>query len=83
MEYDICTVGTSDYKNNFFNEVMRGQSNSMELVNRGSIGGNMYAIPYDSYNQQESYLTPFINIFNEFYAKDTSKKIRAVFKAKG
>ena len=28
-------------------------------------------------------MTPFINIFNEFYAKDTSKKIRAVFKAKG
>ncbi|WP_411328795.1 hypothetical protein [Anaerofustis stercorihominis] len=37
----------------------------------------------DSNNQQESDLTPFINIFNEFYAKDTSKKIRAVFKAKG
>ena len=29
----------------------------------------------DSVNQQESDLTPFINIFNEFYAKDTSKKI--------
>lgn len=37
----------------------------------------------DSINQQESELTPIINIFNEFYAKDTSKKIRAVFKAKG
>ncbi len=28
-------------------------------------------------------MTPFINIFNKFYAKDTSRKIRAVFKAKG
>ena len=28
-------------------------------------------------------MTPFINIFNEFYAKDTSKKVKAVFKAKG
>lgn len=37
----------------------------------------------DSNNQVENDLTPFINIFNEFYAKDTSKKIRAVFKAKG
>jgi site-specific DNA recombinase len=37
----------------------------------------------DSANQQDSDFTPFINIFNEFYAKDTSKKIRAVFKAKG
>jgi hypothetical protein len=26
---------------------------------------------------------PFRNLFNEWYAKDTSKKIRAVFKAKG
>lgn len=27
--------------------------------------------------------TPFRNIINEWYAKDTSKKVRAVFKAKG
>lgn len=37
----------------------------------------------DSNNQTENDMTPFINIFNEFYAKDTSRKIRAVFKAKG
>ena len=37
----------------------------------------------DSANQENSDFTPFINIINEFYAKDTSKKIRAVFKAKG
>lgn len=37
----------------------------------------------DSANQAENDMTPFINIFNEFYAKDTSCKIRAVFKAKG
>ena len=37
----------------------------------------------DSANQAENDLTPFINIFNEFYAKDTSRKIRAVFKSKG
>lgn len=37
----------------------------------------------DSANQSENDMTPFINIFNEFYAKDTSCKIRAVFKAKG
>lgn len=34
----------------------------------------------DSANQQN---TPFLNIINEWYAKDTSKKIRVVFKAKG
>ena len=37
----------------------------------------------DSINGMENDMTPFINIFNEFYAKDTSRKIRAVFKAKG
>lgn len=28
-------------------------------------------------------MAPFINIFNEFYTKDTSRKIKVVFKAKG
>lgn len=37
----------------------------------------------DSDSQQDSDFTPFLNIINEWYAKDTSKKIRAVFKAKG
>jgi len=37
----------------------------------------------DSINGTENDMTPFINLFNEFYAKDTSRKIRAVFKAKG
>lgn len=37
----------------------------------------------DSANQMENDMTPFINIFNEFYAKDTSRKIRAVARARG
>ena len=37
----------------------------------------------DSINGTENDLTPYINIFNEFYAKDTSRKIKAVFNAKG
>ncbi|MCD8015246.1 MAG: recombinase family protein [Lachnospiraceae bacterium] len=37
----------------------------------------------DSDNQADNDMTPFINIFNEFYAKDTSRKVRAVIKAKG
>ena len=36
----------------------------------------------DSISGTENDMPPFINIFNEFYAKDTSRKIRAVFKAK-
>ena len=37
----------------------------------------------DSGSQEDSDFTPFLNIINEWYAKDASKKIRAVFKAKG
>ena len=37
----------------------------------------------DSINGTENDMTPFINLFNEFYAKDASRKVRAVFKAKG
>ena len=37
----------------------------------------------DSASQTDSDFTPFLNIINEWYAKDTSKKIRAVFRSKG
>lgn len=37
----------------------------------------------DSESSVDNDFTPFRNIINEWYAKDTSKKIKAVFKAKG
>ena len=37
----------------------------------------------DSEDQSDNDFTPFRNIINEWYAKDTSKKIRAVIHAKG
>lgn len=37
----------------------------------------------DSAQQQENDFTPFLNIINEWYCRDTSKKIRAVMKSKG
>lgn len=37
----------------------------------------------DSANQQDSNFTPFLHIINEWYVKDTSKKISAVMKSKG
>ena len=37
----------------------------------------------DSEDQLGNDFTPFRNIINEWYAKDTSKKIRAVFRNKG
>lgn len=36
----------------------------------------------DSANPADNDLTPFLNIMNEWYAKDTSNKIKAVFKAR-
>ena len=36
----------------------------------------------DSANPADDDFTPFLNIMKEWYAKDTSKKIKAVFKAK-
>lgn len=38
---------------------------------------------YDSENRDGNELAPFKNLFNEWFAKDTSRKIRAVQKAKG
>lgn len=37
---------------------------------------------YDSFRGEDDFL-PFRNIMNEWYAKDTSKKIRSTFQAKG
>lgn len=34
----------------------------------------------DSANQQDNDFTPFLNIINEFYVKDSSKKVKAVIK---
>lgn len=37
---------------------------------------------YDTLYKDSNELAPFKNLFNEWYARDTSKKVRAVFKAK-
>ena len=71
---DMSRLGRDYLKVGFYTEVAFPEADVRFIaINNG----------VDSANQQESDLTPFINIFNEFYAKDTSKKIRAVFKAKG
>ena len=53
-----------------------------ELIGKVENGVRFIAIKngIDSANQQENDFTPFLNIINEWYAKDTSKKIRAVIK---
>ena len=71
---DMSRLGRDYLKVGFYTEIAFPEADVRFIaINNG----------VDSANQVESDLTPFINIFNEFYAKDTSKKIRAVFKAKG
>jgi len=71
---DMSRLGRDYLKVGFYTEVLFPENDIRFIaINNG----------VDSNNQVENDLTPFINIFNEFYAKDTSKKIKAVFKAKG
>ena len=37
----------------------------------------------DSANPADNDFTPFLNIMNEYYARDTSRKIRSTFQSKG
>ena len=71
---DMSRLGRDYLKVGYYTEIAFPQADVRFIaINNG----------VDSINQQESDFTPFLNIINEFYAKDTSKKIRAVFKAKG
>ena len=71
---DMSRLGRDYLKVGYYTEVvLPGADVRFIAINNG----------VDSDNQQDSDFTPFLNIINEWYAKDTSKKIRAVFKAKG
>ena len=71
---DMSRLGRDYLKVGYYTEVVLPSADVRFIaVNNG----------VDSANQQDSDFTPFLNIINEWYAKDTSKKIRAVFKAKG
>ena len=71
---DMSRLGRDYLKVGFYTEILFVEKGVRFIaINNG----------VDSANQAENDMTPFINIFNEFYAKDTSRKIRAVFKAKG
>lgn len=71
---DMSRLGRDYLKVGYYTEVFfPGSDIRFIAINNG----------VDSANQQDSDFTPFLNIINEWYAKDTSKKIRAVFKTKG
>ena len=71
---DMSRLGRDYLKVGYYTEVLFPGSDIRFIA----INNNV-----DSANQQDSDFTPFLNIINEWYAKDTSKKIRSVFKAKG
>lgn len=71
---DMSRLGRDYLKVGFYTEILFPEKDIRFIaINNG----------VDSANQQDSDFTPFLNIINEWYAKDTSKKIRAVFRAKG
>ena len=71
---DMSRLGRDYLKVGFYTEVMFPEKGVRFIAINNGI---------DSANQQDSDFTPFLNIINEWYAKDTSKKIRAVMKSKG
>ena len=71
---DMSRLGRDYLKVGYYTEVLFPGSDIRFIA----INNNV-----DSANQQDSDFTPFLNIINEWYAKDTSKKIRSIFKAKG
>jgi Site-specific recombinases, DNA invertase Pin homologs len=71
---DMSRLGRDYLKVGFYTEVLFVEKGIRFIAINNGI---------DSNNQQDSDFTPFLNIINEWYAKDTSKKIRAVIKSKG
>lgn len=71
---DMSRLGRNYLQVGFYTEVLFPQKNVRFLAINNSI---------DSNNASDNDFAPFLNIMNEWYARDTSKKIRAVVKAKG
>ena len=71
---DMSRFGRDYLKVGFYTEVLFVEKNVRFIAINNGI---------DSASQTDSDFTPFLNIMNEFYARDTSKKIKAVLKAKG
>lgn len=69
---DMSRFGRDYLKVGFYTEVMFKEKGIRFIaVNNG----------IDSANQNENDFTPFLNIMNEWYARDSSRKIKAIFKS--
>ena len=70
---DMSRLGRNYLKVGFYTDIMFPEKGVRFIaVNNG----------VDSETMGDNDFTPFLNIMNEWYAKDTSQKIRAIFKAK-
>ncbi len=70
---DLSRFGRDYLQVGFYTEVLFPQKNVRFIAVNNSV---------DSDNPVENDFAPFLNIMNEWYAKDTSKKIRAVFQSR-
>ena len=70
---DMSRLGRNYLQVGFYTEVLFQQKNVRFLAINNSI---------DSDNASDNDFAPFLNIMNEWYAKDTSNKIKAVFDAR-
>lgn len=68
---DMSRIGRNYLQVGFYTEIMFPEKGVRFIAVNNDI---------DSANPTENEFTPFLNIMNEWYAKDTSKKIRAVFR---
>lgn len=70
---DMSRLGRNYLQVGFYTEVLFPQKDVRFLAINNSI---------DSNNASDNDFAPFLNIMNEWYAKDTSNKIKAVFDAR-
>ncbi len=70
---DMSRLGRNYLEVGFYTEMLFPKKNIRFIA----INNNV-----DSSNPQDNDFTPFLNIMNEFYAKDTSKKIQSIFDAR-
>ena len=71
---DMSRFGRNYLQVGFYTEMMFPKKNVRFIaVNNG----------VDSANPADNDFTPFLNIMNEYYARDTSRKIRSTFQSKG
>ena len=68
---DMSRIGRNYLQVGFYTEILFPQKGVRFIAVNNNI---------DSDNPTDNDFTPFLNIMNEWYAKDTSKKIKAVFR---